>query len=579
MGQLPFELEYLHTHRLISHLDYYFARSVSSAFPDSGPMAQAALALTVGALEQGHTCLDLHRIADTDIGSPDNPEFVCRVPGLDQWLDCLRSQGMVGTGRTTPGGMGENRPLVLEGDRYLYLARYHDFQNRLVKNIAARVGRGATAVDPTFAEEKVAAAFGGGDPDHTRFQKEAVEKALAHDFVVISGGPGTGKTHITNIIQSVLHQWNRHRNRPPLRIFSLAPTGKAASRLKNGKTIHSALVPNWDSPGFVHGPDNPLAVDMVIVDEASMVDLALMTRLLEAVPMTARVILLGDAHQLAPVQAGSVFSELCRLECLKHHTAFLEHNFRSAGRRGIAALAQAVKEADTKGLEAVLTKEDHSDLTFLDMDEDPDAQARFQAVIKDGYSPLFNSRDPKIALEKLDEFRILCPHNQGAEGRLPINHLCESILQKRGEFGINTPILDRIIIIGHNDYKRGLFNGDTGIVFWDKGVLKAAFEGEEGTPMKVFRNADLPAHDIAYAMTIHKSQGSEFGTVLIRLPDTLSRAVTRELLYTGVTRARKKVILAGRLPVILEAVQTAQEVTGTIGGALENRLNQHEEID
>ena len=577
MGQIPLELDQLHTHKLISHLDYYFARSVADVHGVSHEWSRISLALASMGLAQGDICLDLDRMAGSRLAAPDSPEIFATLPEKSQWLSHLQADAMVSGGDAHGAGQGIT-PLVLDDNGHLFLARYHDFQMRLVANLSQRFQRRSLCPDAEFTTAQVNAAFDGQNPDHVRFQKDAVEKALAHDFVIISGGPGTGKTHITNVMKKILRQWGRDQGLSELRILSLAPTGKAASRLKDGRTIHSALGPKWDGPGFVHGTDYPLAVDLVIVDEASMIDLALMTRLLEAIPVTAKVILLGDAHQLSPVQAGTVFCELCRLPGLEFCTAFLAHNFRSHGREGIAALARAVKQGEARQAEEILTGNAYPDLEFVDTSQTP-ADTAMQRLIYEGYKDFMESPDVETALGRMDGFRILCAHNDGPEGRLPINHLCESILHSRGDFDINVSILSRMIIIGSNDYKRGVFNGDTGVVYREGGMLKAAFPGESSEDRKVFRHVDLPAHDTAYAMTIHKSQGSEFDTVLIRLPETPSRALTRELLYTGITRAKDRVIVVGRPEVVREAVSLSQELTGTVGAALEERLRCHETID
>ncbi|MCG8567599.1 MAG: exodeoxyribonuclease V subunit alpha [Desulfobacterales bacterium] len=577
MGQLPLELNLLHSHGLISHLDYYFARSTASIWPDTPELVRIALALAAQAVEKGDVCLDLNGThGEKWVSQEAEGDWFC-LPDRKTWESELRDSPLVCSGGRAVSY--KTFPLVLDGQGYLYLTRYYDFQNRLTDNLARRFSGRSMRLDPEFVRGRIASHFQGQNPDHVRYQKEAVEKALSNDFVVISGGPGTGKTHITNLIKSILREWVENQGLPRLRILSLAPTGKAASRLREGRTIHSALVPKWDEPGFSHGAKNPLAVDMVIVDEASMIDLALMTRLMDAIPPTARVVLLGDAHQLAPVQAGSVFCELCRLPALEAHTAFLEHNFRSAGRGGIAALAQAVKSNDPGGVERILTREDHGDLSYIDPESPGDFDRSVAQVIRGGYRSLVESPDVETALERLDDFRILCPHNDGPGGRLPINHLCESLLQSRGDFGINMPILDKLIIVESNDYKRGVFNGETGIVYRDGSTLRAAFNGHDPEGMKVFRQKELPGHTTAYAMTIHKSQGSEFDTVLICLPHTLSRALTRELIYTGVTRARNKVIIAGPMAVIQEAVSVSTELGGTVGHALEKRLESHEKTD
>ena len=561
-------LEQLHVQNLISHLDYYFAVTTANVFPSCHPLARIALALVSRALGAGQICLDLNDppplVPLEDLGTG-----IALPPG-EEWIAALDGDPMVA--RAGEGGIC---PLVLDGQGHLFLRRYYDFQCRLAANLAQRMGKASMAMEPAFISRQLSRHFGAATPE-TMGQQRAVEKALTHDFVVISGGPGTGKTHITRVIQASLDAWVA--NSSPLRVLTLAPTGKAAARLKGGRTIHSALVPRMDRPGFRHGRNNPLAADLVIVDEASMIDLALMTRLMEAIPPRAKVILLGDGHQLSPVQAGAVFWEICQIPCLESHRAVLTHNFRSQGKTGIENLGWAVNQGDEGAVSQILSQQNYPDLIFMDPDKTPDIETRLRKIIGDGYHSLVSAKDSGQALERLDEFRVLCAHNNGPSGRLPINHLCEKILRNPLDFAIKERFLEGMIIIQTNDYKRGLFNGDTGIVYTEDGMNRADFPGENGE-IRSFRYRDLPAHETAWAMTIHKSQGSEFDRVLILFPDTLSRAVTRELLYTGITRARKQAIIIGKMDVIQRAVTVSMDFTRTLGPALEEEVGCDEKVD
>jgi exodeoxyribonuclease V alpha subunit len=416
-----------------------------------------------------------------------------------------------------------------------------------------RTRSGPPSLDPDFVACQVARAFSGQVPEQVRGQKAAVQKALTHPFAVISGGPGTGKTHVTRLIRQILKEYAQKNNSPPLRILCLAPTGKAASRLENGVTIHLALKPLPSRPGFFHGADNPLKVDVVIVDEASMIDLALMSRLIEAIPLTARVILLGDKNQLSPVQAGAVFNEICQVKALAPCLALLDFNFRSQGKTGIGRLARAIHINDAAGAEQVLTSDVYPDIAFEEISGLGDLQAVMEKYVTSGYGPLAASQTLERALAQMDRFRILCAHNRGESGTLQINHLCEKILRSSPDFDIKNPFFERIIMIRINDYPRELFNGDTGIVYQEGGITKAGFTDGQRI-IRQFRYSDLPGHDPAFAVTIHKSQGSEFDQVLIVLPEKPSPVVTRQLLYTGVTRAKKRAVIAGKKAVIRDAM-------------------------
>ncbi|MFU8769068.1 MAG: ATP-dependent DNA helicase, partial [Desulfotignum sp.] len=311
------------------------------------------------------------------------------------------------------------------------------------------------------------------------------------------------------------------------------------------------LIPRKNQPGFIHGKDNLLAADVVIIDEASMIDMALMTRLLEAIPLTAGVILLGDDNQLSPVQAGAVFTDICRADLLRPFVVSLTHNFRSHGRAGIEILAHAIRSRDVDEVTRILTEDRYPDMVFAPAG--PDYSQVLENYITDGYGPFMQQQGLAGSLDLMDRFRILCAHNIGEYGTLQINHLCEKLLRKFDPSDIRNGFLKQMIMISANDYGRGLFNGDTGVVLTEENTRVAGFMRENGI-VQTFGYMDLPSHEPAFAVTIHKSQGSEFETVLIVIPDKVSRVMTRQLLYTGITRARKKAVILGSLSVIREAM-------------------------
>jgi exodeoxyribonuclease V alpha subunit len=548
-------LDRLHAHEAITHLDYYFADYMARVFCHEDPLVKISCALVSSALTRGQVCLDLKTRSGREIPMPRKEGHPIRLPRFETWMNALNTAPMVGKpGDENPCGL----PLVLDTDGCLYLSKYYDFQKRLVQTLAARIRFHPDPVEPDFIRSQIERHFKPENFKQTRPQRQAVATALQSGFTVISGGPGTGKTYITRIIREILETHARTRQRPLPRFLSLAPTGRAASRLKDGATIHSVLVPRQDRPGFVHGKNHLLAADVVIIDEASMIDLALMTRLMEAIPRSARVILLGDAHQLSPVQAGAVFSEICRADVVAPLVVSLTHNFRSRGRTGIENLATAIRNNDVEEATRILTRGDWPDLVFEPRRQD-DHQV-LERYVRSGYGPLMQQQDMAGALDIMDRFRILCAHNFGEFGTLQINHVCEKVLRGKDHFAITDRAVKQMIMIRTNDYDRGLFNGDTGVVVQEKDILLAGFRTQDGVIRK-FGVMDLPSHESAFGMTIHKSQGSEFDTVLILIPDKVSRVVTRQLLYTGVTRAKKKAVIFGPLSVIREAMSQNLEQT------------------
>ena len=577
--QLKLDLSILHDLQLVSHLDYYFAKNMGQVFHETSDLVLVSCALVSKALADGHICLDLKSLACTRLNLFEQ-DICINLPGLEEWVKTLAGSSMVGkevaeTGSDKDTDPERAFPLVLDKNSHLYLSRYYDFQKRLVANLCSRVAFSQVPIqvlkDKVFIGRHLDPLFMGQSQLQVEKQKEAVQKALAHNFLVISGGPGTGKTHITTMIKTLLDLYAGFRNTRLPRIVFVAPTGKAAGRLTGGRTIHSVLKPIKGSTHFVYTKHNPLPVDVVIVDEASMIDIALMTRLLEAIPLDAKVILLGDKNQLSPVQAGAVFNDICRVKALESHLVFLAYNFRSRGKTGIENLARAINQNDVSTMETILTDACYPDIEFEESLGEESLDQILEKYIIKGYAPLMGQTDIFKGLENLDNFRILCAHNKGVAGTLQINHLCEKILRSRANFDIRKHFFRKIVMIGVNDYPRGLFNGDTGIVHEENSIIKAEFRDSTDN-VRQFRYLDLPAHDTAFAITIHKSQGSEFDTVLIIIPDKLSPVVTRQLLYTGVTRARKKAIVVGSLDVIKEAMTLTQDKSSPIGALLEQRL-------
>ncbi|MCA1784766.1 MAG: AAA family ATPase, partial [Desulfobacteraceae bacterium] len=296
------DLGILHESGIFSHLDYYFSTTMANIFNDAEPLEILSAALTCRALSKGCICLDLTGLAGTVLESSEGKELI-RLPELESWCKILENSVMVGM-EVSHCGKKENDmaswiaeyPLILDRDNNLYLSRYYDFQCRLADNIRARIKRQICGPDHEFVNHRTSAYFDSHDTHRTFGQQQAVKKALYSGFMMVSGGPGTGKTYITDIIQTLLTAWANENDLKPPRIICLAPTGKAAARLKNGATIHSALKPVKNGTGFRHNAANPLAADLVIIDEASMIDMALMTRLFEAISPDARIVMLGDMN-------------------------------------------------------------------------------------------------------------------------------------------------------------------------------------------------------------------------------------------------------------------------------------------
>ena len=539
-----FSLDTLFDQHFFSNLDYFFARSMSQAFDEKDPIVLVSCALVSKSLFEGHICLDIKGMSGIVRPVSQTRNDRVKFPDLDTWIKALQNSLMISDTIQTP--------LVLDSDYKLYFSKQYDFQNRLSKNIAQRVSLKSLKMDKAAIDEMLEAYFTRTD-NHVMPQKNGVRNALCSHLTIISGGPGTGKTYITTVIKKMFLSYAEKRRLPEPKIICVAPTGKAASKMEQGSTIHSILKPLNNSLGFYYNKNNPLQTDVIIIDEASMIDILLFTRLLEAVPMEAKVIILGDKQQLSSIQAGSVFSDICSVKGLSFNLFLLEYNFRSKGKTGIENLSKAITGNDAQCLEDLLTSGRYPDVVFESLKGNVPVASIVKKYILEGYKPFVTSDTVEAALNELDDFKILCAHNSGEYGTLQVNHVCENILRSNNNFDIQGKLFKKIIMVNTNDYKKGLFNGDTGIAFEENGKVNVFFKTLDNT-VKQYRASDLPGHDAAFAITIHKSQGSEFETVLIIIPDKLSPVITRQLLYTGVTRAKTKIIIVGNIDIIKKAI-------------------------
>ncbi|MCD4722260.1 MAG: exodeoxyribonuclease V subunit alpha [Desulfobacula sp.] len=563
-----FDLDNLFEQHFFSNLDYYFAGSMARAFDEKEPIVLISCALVSKLLFEGHICLDIQKMSGTVRSVSQTSNDLVKFPDLNIWINALEHSLMISDNIQTP--------LVLDCDHKLYFSKYYNFQNRLSKNIAQRVSLKPSNMDEAIIDEMLELYF-PKPGKHYIHQKKAVKNAVFNYFTIISGGPGTGKTYVTTVIKKMFLLSAEKLSLPAPEIICVAPTGKAASKMDQGSTIHSILKPLKNRPGFYYNKNNPLQIDLIIIDEASMIDISLLTRLLEAVPLEAKVIILGDQHQLSSIQAGSIFSDICSVKGLFSNIFFLEYNFRSKGKTGIENLSKAINNNDGKCLEEILISGRYPDLVFENFQGNVPIVSAVKKYILEGYKPFVIADTVEAAVNELDNFKILCAHNSGEYGTLQINHVCENILRSDNNFDIQGKLFKKIIMVNTNDYKKGLFNGDTGIVLEKKGESTVFFKSLENK-IKQYRASDLPGHDAAYAITIHKSQGSEFKTVLIIVPDKLSPVMTRQLLYTGVTRAKTNIIIIGNIEIIKKAINLSVRRNSGLSMCLEKEIYLEKEI-
>jgi exodeoxyribonuclease V alpha subunit len=629
---------------ILSELDTHFARFIARLDGTGAPELFFAAALISSYTRQGHICIDLEsKLGPDDLKalhfvsgaageqSPDGENGAGAVvrPELSDWPDKLRRSPVVGK-------PGEFKPLILDDRSRLYLYRYWDYQQELASLIRGRVSADMEDIDVTILKKGLERLFGAGlhqaasktctphpadQAEETDWQKVAAFAVLVKRFCIISGGPGTGKTTtVAKILALVLEQPNSKK----LRIALAAPTGKAAARLQEAikgskekldcpenikeempeeaSTIHRLLGSIPDSPYFRHNAQNRLPVDVVVVDEASMVDLALMSKLIQALPSKARLILLGDKDQLASVEPGAVLGDICDtgnvhsfsklfLSDLKKITGYeirtqpggedgswiqdcivqLKKSFRFGSDSGINAVSRAVTAGDVDLAVTLLMDGKHGDIKWKDLPP-PDALplAIKDAAIK-GFKDYLRASDIRQIFQLFDRFRIMCALRKGPYGVIALNFLVEQILNEEGLIQPDsTWYPGRPLLITRNDYNLRLFNGDVGIVLPDAAEnndLRAFFPTADGMVRK-FSPLRLPEHETVYAMTVHKSQGSEFDKALLLLPDRDSPVLTRELIYTGITRARESVEIWGSENVFRSAVSKRIKRTSGLRDAL-----------
>jgi len=480
-------------------------------------------------------------------------------------------------------------PLVFDGEKRVYLTRYYLHELHLAKSLARLMDTQAPSDDQWMdgLEQRLDEYFpkkeGENGPD---LQRAAARNAALRRVLVVSGGPGTGKTATVAKILALLVEQAVALAQPRPRIVLLAPTGKAAARLSesianalarlelspathqailpHAMTIHRALGVRADSATrFVRDVSYPLVADVVVVDEGSMVDLALMRHLCEALSPTARLIILGDRNQLASVEAGSVFSDLCDALLLTQDkqgtqsaaVSELKRSYRFRQDSGIAALSESVRRGVWQ--EFLHAKDTHhSDLAFHDaIDQRPALRALLHAAER-LWLGAFTASTPAQALEHFARFRVLCAHREGAFGVQSVNQSIAHHLFERGHLTSPTNLSrGHLMMVLENDVALGVNNGDVFVVWPDENERLWAYFPAAQQQVRRVALPQLPRHEMCFATTIHKSQGSEYEAVALVLPPVGSPIMTRELLYTSITRAKEQVFVFAAEAALKEALQ------------------------
>jgi exodeoxyribonuclease V alpha subunit len=514
---------------VIESSDVHVAQRLTTLAREPDETVSLAVALVVRALRNGSVCVDM-RSVEQQVGVEELP-----WPNADAWLTAVRASPLA---RTPPA-------LRVDGD-LLYLDRYwleeqqvYDDVLRMVSAKPKQISRDLDRLFPKGFEE----------------QRSAAEVALSQGLTVLTGGPGTGKTTTVARLLALLAEGSR------LRIALAAPTGKAAARLQEAvqleverlepadrealaglqaTTLHRLLGSRPDTwARFRHNRGNRLPHDVIVVDEASMASLTMVARLLEAVRPDARLILVGDPDQLPSVEAGAVLADLVDgLGEKKIATLKTSHRFGES----ICELASAIRSGDADSVIKVLrTGGEHIEWIETDQPAQHLRKVLLPHALRLREAAILGNAEE--ALRTLADHRLLCAHRRGPFGVRYWNRQVERwLVEETGEPIWSPWYVGRPVLVTANDYGLQLYNGDTGVAVVRDGALRAVIAGSGRQDFATSRLSDV---DTMHAMTIHKSQGSQAEEVTVLLPPDDSRLLSRELLYTGVTRAKSRVRLIG----------------------------------
>jgi exodeoxyribonuclease V alpha subunit len=593
-------------------IDLALVRLLARLDKEAATAVLLAAALVSRVSGEGHVCLPLAQWAGREIDGSSG--LYC--PAMPEWRSLIKQSPLV-------GDRDQWRPLILDGPDRLYLQRLHRYEQIVAQHLRQRASAPDMACAHARLRELLLRYFEAGPAGAPNWQQTAGLIAAKRPLCVISGGPGTGKT---TTVAKILALWMGLAPDSPPRVALCAPTGKAAARLSEALRQAKENLPLGPSEK-IHIPDQAVTIhrilglgrhgrrrrtsldflrrlDALVVDEASMVDLVLMAQLLEALPAHARLLLLGDRDQLSSVEAGAIMGDLCRHAAPEAYSAslkkdlrllvgqeslpeadagarvgplndsvvILRHSYRFRPEQGVGALTQGVNQGRPEAVKSLLRGHD-DDLDWISLPAGPEQLRVLRTKIVEGFGFMLRAPSVAEALARLDTFVVLCALREGPWGVHQMNRWIERQLRQAGCIdGIDDGYQGRPVMITRNDYRLRLFNGDVGIIWNEFGSrhqdAPVFFHTSDGRGLRTFPRQRLPQHQTAFAMTVHKSQGSEFDEVMLVLAEQDAPLFTRELLYTGVSRARRRVTLVAGERVLDVAVKRRLERTSGLSEAL-----------
>lgn len=588
-------LRALQKQQFIRVIDIRFSHWIAQKIPAATQIQLLLSSLVSQQLGEGHVCIALNNLPDIYQHWPRaQRDILHSILSTQLDSDQLIDQVLIGDGRVIT-------PLVLDNQR-LYLYRYWQYEKQVAQRLIESSSISGPQIDSLVLKAQLDKYF--GEPaQQIDWQRIAAAITTRHSISVISGGPGTGKTTtVTKLLAIYIESCLTAGKRPIIQLA--APTGKAAARLSEsiaqakqklalsdevkalipdqGKTLHRLLGVRAGSKKFIHHQDNPLLLDLLVIDEASMIDLPMMASIVNALAQGTKLVLIGDRDQLASVEAGSVMGDICAVPKVASYSksqqdflaascqlmqgepsvhpfsdqvAFLQKSYRFDENSGIGALANACNNGDTKQLTQVLAA-DYQDLAVIVPSQDSGQilQASLQGY-RDYIAQMRATASPAKLLESFNQFQILCALRVGNFGVEQVNGQIEQHFERcQLKSADNRWYLGRPIMITQNDNQMQLYNGDIGVACTDPdtGQLKVWFE--QGGQLRAVLPSRLPKHETVFAMTVHKSQGSEFSHVMLILAQS-AKVINRELVYTAVTRAKHKFSLLGFEKLLQQAIK------------------------